>query len=123
MNLFYAFQKFCNATKVSFILRVQLCCLQFAGGKLWIEYVGRKVVYRQSKDLVQTSEGSKCIFVLHSSIILYVRQKKKRQFQYSSSLGGGATMHLKGWLPKMGAWMLDICHLFYTYIPLIIFCT
>ncbi|WJX92121.1 hypothetical protein P8452_73804 [Trifolium repens] len=51
-----------------------------------------RFVYRKSKNLVHTSEGSKWIFVLSSSRILYVGEKKKGQFQHSSFLAGGATI-------------------------------
>ncbi|CAL5195653.1 unnamed protein product [Lathyrus oleraceus] len=51
-----------------------------------------KFVYRKSKNFVHTCEGSKWIFVLSSSRILYVGEKKKGQFQHSSFLAGGATI-------------------------------
>ncbi|CAN6680825.1 unnamed protein product [Malus baccata var. baccata] len=50
-----------------------------------------KLLYRQSGVLVNTSEGSKWIFVLSTTRSLYVGQKKKGQFQHSSFLAGGAT--------------------------------
>lgn len=50
-----------------------------------------KLVYKQSGILVNTIEGSKCIFVLSTSRSLYVGQKKKGVFQHSSFLSGGAT--------------------------------
>ncbi|OVA08420.1 hypothetical protein BVC80_209g154 [Macleaya cordata] len=50
-----------------------------------------KLVYRQSGMLVDTVEGSKWIFVLSTSRLLYVGQKKKGLFQHSSFLAGGAT--------------------------------
>ncbi|XP_061371098.1 IQ domain-containing protein IQM1-like [Gastrolobium bilobum] len=53
---------------------------------------GGRLIYRQSKDLVHTTEGSKWIFVLSSSRTLYIGQKKKGQFQHSSFLAGGATI-------------------------------
>ncbi|KAH1207573.1 IQ domain-containing protein IQM1 [Glycine max] len=53
---------------------------------------GGRLVYRQSRDLVHTTEDSKWIFVLSTSRILYVGQKKKGQFQHSSFLAGGATI-------------------------------
>ncbi|KAK7325106.1 hypothetical protein VNO77_29189 [Canavalia gladiata] len=53
---------------------------------------GGRLVYRQSKEHVHTTEESKWIFVLSSSRILYVGQKKKGQFQHSSFLAGGATI-------------------------------
>ncbi|XP_027343421.1 IQ domain-containing protein IQM5-like [Abrus precatorius] len=53
---------------------------------------GGRLVYRQSKDHVHTTEESKWIFVLSSSRNLYVGQKKKGQFQHSSFLAGAATI-------------------------------
>ncbi|PSS01989.1 IQ domain-containing protein [Actinidia chinensis var. chinensis] len=50
-----------------------------------------KLVYRQSGYFVETTEGSKWIFVLSTSRALYVGQKRKGQFQHSSFLSGGAT--------------------------------
>lgn len=51
-----------------------------------------KLVYKQSRDLVDSSEGSKWIFVLSTSRKLYVGEKKKGEFQHSSFLAGGATI-------------------------------
>ncbi|XP_027192439.2 IQ domain-containing protein IQM5-like [Cicer arietinum] len=51
-----------------------------------------KFVYKKSKNLVHTSEGSKWIFVLSSSRLLYVGEKKKGQFQHSSFVAGAATI-------------------------------
>lgn len=55
---------------------------------------GGRLVYRQSKNPVHTntSEGSKWIFVLSPSRILYVAEKEKGQFQHSSFLAGGSTI-------------------------------
>ncbi|PWA40320.1 hypothetical protein CTI12_AA562800 [Artemisia annua] len=50
-----------------------------------------KLIYRQSGLFLETSEGSKWIFVLSTSNNLYVGQKKKGLFQHSSFLSGGAT--------------------------------
>ncbi|KAL8236468.1 hypothetical protein R6Q59_017549 [Mikania micrantha] len=50
-----------------------------------------KLVFRQSGLLLETTEGSKWIFVLSTSSNLYVGQKKKGLFQHSSFLSGGAT--------------------------------
>ncbi|XP_071721471.1 IQ domain-containing protein IQM1-like isoform X2 [Rutidosis leptorrhynchoides] len=50
-----------------------------------------KLVFRQSGLLLETTEGSKWIFVLSTSRNLYVGQKKKGLFQHSSFLAGGAT--------------------------------
>ena len=50
-----------------------------------------KLVYGQSGSLVETTEGSKWIFVLSTSRNLYVGQKKKGVCQHSSFLSGAAT--------------------------------
>lgn len=50
-----------------------------------------KLVYKQSGILLNTTEGSKWIFVLSTSRVLYVGKKKKGVFQHSSFLSGGAT--------------------------------
>lgn len=49
-----------------------------------------KLVYKESGAFVETAEGSKWIFVLSTTRILYVGQKKKGLFQHSSFLAGGA---------------------------------
>ncbi|CAA2974187.1 Hypothetical predicted protein [Olea europaea subsp. europaea] len=49
-----------------------------------------KLVYKASGAFVETAEGSKWIFVLSTTRILYVGQKKKGLFQHSSFLAGGA---------------------------------
>lgn len=49
-----------------------------------------KLLYKQSGGFVDTIEGSKWIFVLSTSRILYVGQKKKGVFQHSSFLSGAA---------------------------------
>ncbi|GAA0171715.1 hypothetical protein LIER_25687 [Lithospermum erythrorhizon] len=49
-----------------------------------------KLLYKHSGDFVDTIEGSKWIFVLSTSRILYVGQKKKGVFQHSSFLAGAA---------------------------------
>ncbi|XP_017977990.1 PREDICTED: IQ domain-containing protein IQM1 [Theobroma cacao] len=51
-----------------------------------------KLIYKQSKVAVNTIEGTKWIFVLSTSRILYVGQKEKGLFQHSSFLAGGATI-------------------------------
>jgi len=71
---------------------------------------GGKLVYKQSKNLVHTSEGSKWIFVLSSSRILYVGEKKKGQFQHSSFLAGGATIASGRLVVQNG--VLDVWYLF-----------
>lgn len=50
-----------------------------------------RLLYKQSGDLVNTSEESKWIFVLSTSRSLYVGQKRKGKFQHSSFLSGAAT--------------------------------
>ncbi|KAK9149072.1 hypothetical protein Scep_007829 [Stephania cephalantha] len=50
-----------------------------------------KLVYKQSREFVNTVGGSKWIFVLSTSRSLYVGQKKKGVFQHSSFLAGAAT--------------------------------
>lgn len=79
---------------------------------------GGRLVYRQSKDLVHTTEDSKWIFVLSTSRILYVGQKKKGHFQHSSFLAGGATIASGRLVAQNG--VLHVCYMFYTYTPLII---
>ncbi|KAJ9183599.1 hypothetical protein P3X46_007428 [Hevea brasiliensis] len=51
-----------------------------------------KLLYRQTGSLINTTGGSKWIFVLSTSRALYVGQKKKGAFQHSSFLSGGATI-------------------------------
>ncbi|XP_073224283.1 IQ domain-containing protein IQM5-like isoform X2 [Cicer arietinum] len=53
---------------------------------------GGKLVYKQSKNLVHTTEGSKWIFVLSTTRVLYVGQKEKGKFQHSSFLAGAPTI-------------------------------
>ncbi|KAJ1382216.1 IQ motif, EF-hand binding site [Sesbania bispinosa] len=53
---------------------------------------GGRLVYKQSKKPVQTTEESKWIFVLSTSRVLYIGQKHKGHFQHSSFLAGGATI-------------------------------
>ncbi|KAK9102540.1 hypothetical protein Sjap_019794 [Stephania japonica] len=50
-----------------------------------------KLVFKQSREFVNTVGGSKWIFVLSTSRSLYVGQKKKGVFQHSSFLAGAAT--------------------------------
>ena len=75
---------------------------------------GGKLVYKQSNNLVHTTDGSKWIFVLSSSRILYVGEKKKGQFQHSSFLAGGATIASGRLVVQNG--VLDVWYLFYIYI-------
>ncbi|GFZ04280.1 calmodulin-binding family protein [Actinidia rufa] len=70
-------------------------CIKYLGPKEREAYEviidSGKLVYRQSGVLVDTIEGSKWIFVLSTSRILYVGEKKQGFFQHSSFLAGGAT--------------------------------
>ena len=50
-----------------------------------------KLLYRDSGVFVETTDGSKWIFVLSTTRSLYVGQKRKGVFQHSSFLSGGAT--------------------------------
>ncbi|KAA8523265.1 hypothetical protein F0562_009688 [Nyssa sinensis] len=74
---------------------LQRQCIKYLGPKERETYEviveNGKLVYKQSGLLVETVEGSKWIFVLSTSRILYVGQKKKGVFQHSSFLSGGAT--------------------------------
>ncbi|XP_028240824.1 IQ domain-containing protein IQM1-like [Glycine soja] len=71
-------------------------CIKYLGPKEREAYEviieGGRLVYRKGQNLVHTVEGSKWIFVLSSSRILYVGEKKKGHFQHSSFLAGGATI-------------------------------
>ncbi|KAL0333759.1 UNVERIFIED_CONTAM: IQ domain-containing protein IQM4 [Sesamum angustifolium] len=49
-----------------------------------------KLVYKESCNLVDTTEDSKWIFVLSTTRTFYVGQKQKGKFQHSSFLAGGA---------------------------------
>jgi len=75
---------------------------------------GGRLVYKRSQNLVHTVEGSKWIFVLSSSRILYVGEKKKGQFQHSSFLAGGATIASGRLVAKDG--VIDVRHVFYSCI-------
>ena len=52
---------------------------------------GGKLLYKESRELLQTTKDAKWIFVLSTSKTLYVGKKKKGTFQHSSFLAGGAT--------------------------------
>lgn len=78
--------------------KLQQQCIKYLGPKEREHYEviveDGKLVYKQSGHPVDTSKGSKgCkwIFVLSTSKMLYVGQKKKGTFQHSSFLAGGAT--------------------------------
>ncbi|CAL1357548.1 unnamed protein product [Linum trigynum] len=74
---------------------LQRQCIRYLGPKEREEYEVTveegKLVYRGTGEPVETTEGSKWIFVLSTSRVLYVGQKKKGVFQHSSFLAGGAT--------------------------------
>ncbi|KAJ8486476.1 hypothetical protein OPV22_018961 [Ensete ventricosum] len=78
--------------------KLQQQCIKYLGPKereaYEVEIEDGKFVYRQSRQLLDTSngpKGGKWIFVLSTSKKLYVGQKKKGTFQHSSFLAGGAT--------------------------------
>ncbi|KAL6996312.1 hypothetical protein U1Q18_006446 [Sarracenia purpurea var. burkii] len=70
-------------------------CIRYMGPKEREAYEvvidSGRLVYRQSGVLLDTTEGSKWIFVLSTSRELYVGKKMKGLFQHSSFLSGGAT--------------------------------
>ncbi|WCJ42708.1 calmodulin-binding family protein [Euphorbia peplus] len=74
---------------------LQRQCIQYLGPKEREAYEvvveSGRLVYRQTRSVVDTIEGSKWIFVLSTTRALYVGQKKKGVFQHSSFLSGGAT--------------------------------
>nr|CAN80416.1 hypothetical protein VITISV_024541 [Vitis vinifera] len=74
---------------------LQRQCIKYLGPKEREAYEviveNGKLVFRQSRMLVETTEGSKWIFVLSTLRALYVGKKKKGEFQHSSFLSGGAT--------------------------------
>ncbi|XP_022842106.1 IQ domain-containing protein IQM1-like isoform X1 [Olea europaea var. sylvestris] len=69
-------------------------CIKYLGPKERESYEivveNGKLVYKQSGSTLNTVEGSKWIFVLSTTRILYVGKKKKGLFQHSSFLSGGA---------------------------------
>ncbi|KAL8250064.1 hypothetical protein R6Q59_033757 [Mikania micrantha] len=74
---------------------LQYQCIKYLGPKEREEYEviieSGKLLYKQSRRLVKTIEGTKWIFVLSTSRSLYVGIKKKGLFQHSSFLAGAAT--------------------------------
>uniref|UniRef100_J3LKC8 Uncharacterized protein n=1 Tax=Oryza brachyantha TaxID=4533 RepID=J3LKC8_ORYBR len=73
-------------------------CIRYLGPKERESYEvvieGRKLMYKLSRKIVDTSEGpkdSKWIFVLSTTRVLYIAAKNKGTFQHSSFLAGGAT--------------------------------
>ncbi|GMI86060.1 IQ-motif protein 1, embryo sac development arrest 39 [Hibiscus trionum] len=75
---------------------LQCQCIKYLGPKEREAYEvileKGKLIYKQSKEAVNTREGSKWIFVLSTCGILYVGEKVKGLFQHSSFLAGGATI-------------------------------
>ncbi|KAF5448003.1 hypothetical protein F2P56_033511 [Juglans regia] len=78
--------------------KLQQQCIKYLGPmeRLAYEVVveDRKFFYKQSGKLLDTTEeakDAKWIFVLSTSMTLYVGKKKKGTFQHSSFLAGGAT--------------------------------
>ncbi|KAJ4750600.1 hypothetical protein LUZ62_085005 [Rhynchospora pubera] len=78
--------------------KLQQQCIKYLGPKEREAYEviieEGKLMYKQSRELIDTSEGlksDKWIFVLSTSKSLYVGKKKKGKFQHSSFLAGGAT--------------------------------
>ncbi|RZS02847.1 hypothetical protein BHM03_00032962 [Ensete ventricosum] len=76
--------------------KLQQECVKYLGPKERLAYEviveDGKLVYKKNTTLVDTTEGSKWIFVLSTIRELYVGQKKKGSFQHSSFLAGGATI-------------------------------
>ncbi|WOL09126.1 IQ domain-containing protein IQM1-like [Canna indica] len=76
-------------------IKLQHQCIKYLGPKERQAYEvivdDSKLVYKQSGTHVNSTEGSKWIFVLSTSRKLYVGQKIKGSFQHSSFLAGGAT--------------------------------
>lgn len=66
-----------------------------------------KLMYKQNRKPLNTEEGSKWIFVLSTSSILYVGEKKKGHFQHSSFLSGGATTAAGRLVAQNG--VLEVC--------------
>lgn len=75
--------------------KLQRQCIKYLGPKEREAYEviieSGRLVYKKNKELVETTEDSKWIFVLSTSRALYVGRKRKGEFQHSSFLSGGAT--------------------------------
>lgn len=74
-------------------------CIKYLGPKEREEYEviveDGKFMYKLSKSVIDTRGGSddtKWIFVLSTSMVLYIGTKQKGKFQHSSFLAGGATI-------------------------------
>ncbi|XP_074568121.1 IQ domain-containing protein IQM1-like [Curcuma longa] len=75
--------------------KLQNQCIEYLGPneREAYEVIVRKgnLIFKKSGLPVSTTDGSKWIFVLSTTRVLYVGQKKKGTFQHSSFLAGGAT--------------------------------
>ncbi|XWS72195.1 hypothetical protein CRYUN_Cryun02cG0019500 [Craigia yunnanensis] len=75
--------------------KLQQQCITYLGPKEREEYEvivdNGRLIFRQSGLPVDTTGGSKWIFVLSTTRALYVGPKEKGKFQHSSFLAGGAT--------------------------------
>lgn len=75
---------------------------------------GGKLVYKQNKNHVHTTDGSKWIFVLSSSRVLYVGQKEKGKFQHSSFVAGAPTIASGRIVAHNG--VLHVCYILFLQI-------
>ncbi|URE18435.1 Calmodulin-binding protein [Musa troglodytarum] len=86
--------------------KLQQECVKYLGPKERLSYEviveDGKLVYKKNRTLVDTTEGSKWIFVLSTIRALYVGQKMKGSFQHSSFLAGGATIAAGRLIVKKG---------------------
>ncbi|KAL8137211.1 hypothetical protein V2J09_003212 [Rumex salicifolius] len=75
---------------------LQSQCIQYLGPKEREAYEviieGGKLIYKQTRKLVQSEAGSRWIFVLSTTRAFYVGKKKSGSFQHSSFLSGAATI-------------------------------
>ncbi|KAM0886320.1 hypothetical protein ACQ4PT_029789 [Festuca glaucescens] len=74
--------------------KLQSQCIKYLGPQERQQYEvvveSGKLVFKQTRVLVHSSDDSKWIFVLSTTKAFYVGQKKKGLFQHSSFLAGGA---------------------------------
>ncbi|XP_065042407.1 IQ domain-containing protein IQM1 isoform X2 [Musa acuminata AAA Group] len=86
--------------------KLQQECIKYLGPKERQAYEvvveDGKLLYKQNGKFVDTTEGSKWIFVLSTTKALYVGQKEKGSFQHSSFLAGGATIAAGRLIAKVG---------------------
>lgn len=66
-----------------------------------------RLMNKQSMSLINSTEDAKSIFVLSTTRILYVGEKKKGRFQHSSFLSGGATTAAGRLVARDG--ILEVC--------------